>query len=194
MKKFLSLLILMLFAFFYSAKSQNYTFTEIKIDSIKREFKKILIVSFGSVEVRLFCENLSEQLIKTLMSDSIKAEFKYLGKDAVEGNKKFKAFVIQNYDAIVTLIPKDSSLFRIDNTTRARQSSNNVTGPLQLTTRSRDVTYSQTFVIHLLEPADQKNMLWSASLSVAFDPGKMKIYKDIAKIILSSFRKSKLIN
>lgn len=81
----------------------------------------------------------------------------------------------------------------ISNSNATSQSSNNITGPLQLTTRSRDVNYSQTFDIQLLEPVNQNKILWSASLLVFFDPGKMKVYKNISKTILTSFKKSKII-
>ena len=177
----------------YSGRSQNYTFTEIKTDSVKRDFKRILIVSFGSVEARSFCENLSEQLIKALTSDSIDAEFNYLGKDQAEGNRQFRTLDKMRYDAVITLIPVDSAFYWTGNITTTTQSSNNVIGQMPITTRSRDVSYSQTFNIQLLETADQSKMLWSASLYVFFDPGKMKIYKDITKKILSSFRKSRII-
>ena len=192
-KKFLSLLVLVLLTLSYSVKSQKYTFTEIKTDSIKRDFKKILIVSFGSVEARSFCENLSEQLIKTLMADSIEVEFKYLGKDAAAGNKEFKILAIQKYDAIISLVPKDSASYWTNNNTTSTQSSNNAIGQMPMTTRFRDVTYTQTFNIQLLEPVNQSKVLWSASLYVIFDPAKKKVYKEITKTILSSFRKSKLI-
>jgi len=64
---------------------------------------------------------------------------------------------------------------------------------MPMTTRFRDVTYTQTFNIQLLEPVNQGKVLWSASLYVIFDPAKKKVYKEITKTILSSFRKSKFI-
>lgn len=64
---------------------------------------------------------------------------------------------------------------------------------MSITTRSRDIIYSQTFDIQIMEPADQNKILWAASLHVLFDPGKQKVYKSITRKMVSSFKKSKLI-
>lgn len=106
MMKLLSLFVFILLALWCPAQSQDYIFTEIKTDSVKRSFRKIVIVSFGSVESRFFCENLSGQLLKELKPDSVGIEYIYLGKDAREGNREFKKVSKENYDAIVTVTPK----------------------------------------------------------------------------------------
>lgn len=192
MKKFLPLLSFVLLALSYSGKSQKYSFAEIKADSLKHNFKKILIVSVGPKEPRAFSENLSEQLIKRLIAYSVQAEFNYLGKDTVEGKKKFILLDLQNYDAVITLMPADSVYFTTRTTTDNGTFDSRLGAP-QFKTSSRFVFYAQTFNIQLFEPIQQDKIIWSTFLSVFFDPIKSKIYKDIAKVMISSFRKSNII-
>ena len=187
MKTFLLVSFLLISIIPKSCFGQNFTFEEIKADSIKSSITKVLIVGMGSIETRQFFESLSAKITEKFKIKNINSEGRFLGRDPKEANDEIKKLLTQNFDAIFVISPKDSALFLIDNYNSESG------GEINITTNIRSVLYSQSFFLLLYELSDNKNLIWKALLTVGLNPAKKGVYSNITKKIFSSLKEHAVI-
>ena len=179
----------------FSSFGQDYVFKETKTNTVKRNYKAILIIGYGSIEARLFLEALSSKIIDNFKLDSIKTAYKYLGKATVQTDKEIKNMADSQYDAIIIFLPKDTAVASMGNYAHTSSAYFPIIGNANYSTTSRIVSYTQNFDIQLYEPSDKSTSVWSALLKIVnADFSKQKFYSRILKTLLTSFKTSKIIN
>ena len=102
-------LILLMFLLPCLCFGQKFIFKDSIMNKEKKEFKKILMVGFGSVETRQFLESLSSKLTSEFKSFKIESEFDYLGKDPKGDTEEIKNLLSKGFNAIIIFSPEDSA-------------------------------------------------------------------------------------
>ncbi len=154
MKHFILYLIFILLNTPHFSKAQKFTFKETKTISVKKDFKKVLILSFGSIETRLFLENLSAKIIDRLKIENIEAEYQYLGNKTEQTDGEIKNRMHNLFDAFMVFSPLDTSLFSLKYKTNNMGVPVSGFGTVGVTTASRSISYTQNFDIKLYEPGN----------------------------------------
>lgn len=172
---------------------QKFIFKEIRTDTVRKYLNKILIVGIGSVETRHFSETLSSMLIKKFKLMNIESEFHYLGKDPKKANEEVKTLLTMNFDAVMVFAPSDSSFFSLQYITSNSRTTTNTWGDINIQITTRSLSYSQYFYLQLYELANPNNLVWEASLDVAFDPTEQNIYSRITQKIISSLKTKSIL-
>ena len=95
--------------------AQNINLKETKKNTIKKEFKNVLIIGAGSTATRLVLDNLTDNLIKKLNKENINATYNYVGKLDRNTQIDFKNFINENYDGYLVFNLADTSYIDIKN-------------------------------------------------------------------------------
>ena len=175
------------------SRSQCYTFKETKTDTIKRSFKKILIVGVGKTATRFFVDQVTKSLITKFKSIGVEVEYAFLGDDNAEANIQVKRLLAQNFNALITFDPIDS-LF---------QFSSNSLPPIQTTDPHLGVptyqsplhlmSYEDAFNVNFYDLTNGKKVIWSSLLKITCLLDKKREYSEIAKILIASLKSSNIL-
>jgi hypothetical protein len=173
-------------------QAQKNVLTERKVNALQKDYKKILIIGDGPIEARIFLDELSDELIRHLSFDHIKAQYLFKGNDTLRAGVPINAFQAGDFDAIIFFFPKDSlHYFDIHYSQRYNFLSGFVDAP-HYRTYKQSVTFEETFGIQLFE-SDQRNIsIWEATLKVDCDFGKKNRISVISNMIMSNLKKNKI--
>ena len=187
MKHFILYLFFILLIIPQLSNAQKFTFKEIKHNTVKKDFKKVLILGFGAIETRLFLENLSAKIIDRLKTENIEAEYQYLGKKTERTDEEIKNRLHNQFDAFIVFSPLDTSLFSLKYRTISPAVFVPGVGTVNATNASRTISYTQNFDIQLYEPGNGLVATWEAALKIDCDFSKQQIYSTIVKTIFVNF-------
>lgn len=186
-------LIFLFFLFPVIALSQkSIYFEEIKVDSVQYNLDTILIVGMGSSATRLFLDELSRLLMQELSSLKVKSTYDYLGKNTQEGKKMLDSIEKSPAKAILAFFPKDQGSLHTNTYRDWNQFTVNGTSFVSRSVNSY-LKYEQDFIVYLYLTEQGNRIIWTASLLIETDPGRLGAVKKIRNRIISSFKRNKYI-
>jgi hypothetical protein len=165
------------------------SFQEKQADSLDIKMDSVMILGVGSSVTRLFLIDLTDKIKRELNKQDITVSYFYLGKTTEEAKKEFTQLSKQGYKVLLFLLPESSDYFQIENYT-----STSGAGGINITTTSTSMSYFQTFKFQLFKNGFKNDRIWYASVSVDCDPSKKYGSKQVAKKLLTRFRKNKYIH
>ncbi|TWW02363.1 hypothetical protein [Chitinophaga pinensis] len=191
MRAFLLFTIAVLFVlptFSQYKKKAGYTLepVEDKLETPK-QYQKILIVAEGNMQVRMYSQNLAQELTQYFKDQKIECKYEFLGDPsktdvnvALEKAKSWKP------DAIMRLKPTVSEEKAIQ---KRRGFSNGI--PEADRSLSQRSVLINVFNITL---TDAIELVWSAKLSAAYEGADEGIYQRVAKGIMIDLKKQNVVN
>jgi hypothetical protein len=172
-----------------------------KLDSTKH-YHKILIVAEGSMQARMYMDNLSAELIKELKSQNIECKYEYLGDHHKTNTgialEKAKAWP---HDAILQFFPL-ATFERVRSTEynngSTQAGTNNMSAAGDIGRSSGSVinnTVLQQYLVNDFDItlAENSETIWSAKLHTVIEFGKITVYKRIRKVILTDMEKQNVL-
>jgi hypothetical protein len=188
---FLSLITccLLLPAFSQTRTKLKLNVVEYKLDSVKN-YHKILIVTEGNMQSRMYVENLSAALGKALKEQHIECKYEFLGDrhktDVAVALEKAKAW---KPDAVLRFVPSNATEHM---GYRPVPAGTNVNNGVMYTDSAASLYLSNDFDITLNDAGNDH--VWSAKLSTVIETGQPSIYKRIGKMILTGLRKQNVLS
>ena len=158
---------------------------EDKLDSAKH-YQKILIVAEGNMQVRMYAQNLAQELTKFFKDQKIECKYEYLGDPAkTDVNSALEKAKTWNADAIMRLKPTVSEGKQISLRNGYGNSSNtdNIYAQRNILINVFDITLN-----------DAIELAWSAKLSAAYEGAEEGIYRRVAKGIMADLKKQHVIS
>ena len=176
---------------------QKFSFKESKFNTTQKGYKNILIIGSGRVENRAFLDELTGKIINSVESDSIKWQYQYLGRSTTQANSQIKELLKENFDAVLVFSPTDSLPSYYVSYSKPVYSNSPLTptsGYPQFSTPRRKIEFTSDFTIQIFDSQNQEISIWEANLYVNCDVSKKKVYLDISRKLISSFKANKIIN
>jgi hypothetical protein len=156
---------------------------EDKLDTAKH-YQKILIVAEGNMQVRMYAQNLAQELTKYFKDQKIECKYEYLGDPAkTDVNSALETAKTWNADAIMRLKPSKSEEIMVK-----RAYANGMPEP---NTR----VGLRTILINVfnITLTDAVELVWSAKLSASYEGAEEGIYRRVAKGILHDLKKQNVL-
>lgn len=162
-----------------------------KLDSVKR-YQKILIIGEGGLQVHMYMDYLSAELIRELKHQQIECKYEFLGDQHKTDTKvALRKALAWPHDAVLRFSPLSADEIQ----RRSSFVSPGLTIPGSTAIVHPNVSRSQNLVtndfdITLMEGAET---VWSARLSTSIEPGKNTVYRRIRKLILEDLEKQNVL-
>ena len=166
---------------------------ETKANTTQQNIKKILIVGSGLVETRFFLDVFTTSFINKLNSRGIEAKYAFLGKDSIAQTKEFNKLETENYDAVITFFPIDSSHNAYVEYNKINSGSNPYLGPPTYPIYTRNISFGEMFKIDLYNPRNKSDIIWSATLQVQCDLRDRDVISNIAQNVISRLKAAKVL-
>lgn len=164
--------------------------TEHKLDSVK-SYHKLLIVTEGNMQSRMYVENLSAELGKALKSLQIECKYQFLGdrlKDNADTDAALEKAKAWAPDAILRFVPSTTTEKMGYTYAPVMNSLNN---SMRFSSPSAELYLTNTFDVKLIDTEDDH--VWSARLFTVIEAGRPTIFRRIGKMILAGLRKQHVL-
>lgn len=162
--------------------TSNYVrLTDIKKNTLLKDYHKILIFGAGTAPVRLVIDKLDEHLATELKNKKIESSHYFLGSDkemAIEKSEQIAKS--ENHDAVMIFTQAEDSYLRETIFIEGL--------PL------RDIKAHQTVAVQLFEISDRDHPVWAAIIQMNFSLTSNKTYKKISEQILKSMYENRIWN
>jgi len=176
------LFVLPAFSQFRGKAGYNLEPVEDKLDTAKH-YQKVLIVAEGNMQVRMYTQNLAQELAKYFKDQKIECKYEYLGDPAkTDVNSALETAKTWNADAIMRLVPSKSEEIMVK-----RVYNNNMPGP----GAGLRTVLINVFNITL---TDAIELVWSAKLSASYEGAEDSVYRRAAKGIMHDLKKQNVIS
>jgi hypothetical protein len=147
----------------------------------RKEYKEILITGEGAMQSKMYLENLTDELCKRLLKDSIHCHYTYLGDphkmDIEQAYEKAKA---GQYDAVLRMVPRKEK--EIIHVYENRYSYNgNMVGNEHV--NEFDLTLKD----------NTGTLVWKGSLRTDIDPVARNIYKGITIRVIAELAENLIV-
>lgn len=163
---------------------------EDKLDTVK-SYHKLLIVTEGNMQSRMYVENLSTELGKALKAQHIECKYEFLGdrlKDNVDTDAALAKAQAWGPDAVLRFVPSSTTEKMGYTYAPVGTSLNNRMGFSQPVA---ELYLSNAFDVTLFDTGDDH--VWSAKLFTVIEAGRPTIYKRIGKMIITGLRKQNVL-
>lgn len=164
-------------------------FEEKQADILHKKIDSILLIGSGSITTRIFLDDLSQSIMKSLGNNRIFANYYYLGKTPGEAQSAFDTISKKGYKAILFFLPKGEPFFDVQGGLN-RTTTNTKIGPVSPAFATSRLDYQQDFNFLLCIPGTTMETVWSAFIGVSGDLGKSKAAKKVAAKLISYFKKN----
>lgn len=173
-----------------SISKKSLLFENIKPNTEKREYKRILSIAMGKIPTRIFLENLNETLRKKFNSQNIQMEYFFLGSDRVTAIKTFESIPNKNsFDGLMVFIQNSDSFLDIINTTYDIGDSQ--FGYFKVS--AQKIKFSQQFSIQLYDMKNLDASIWESSLGTSYDFTKVGLYDIVSDRIIEDLKLNRLL-
>lgn len=162
------------------------TIQQKQAESIHVDINSILLIGVGSSITRIFLDELSEYLTKSLKDSGIVAKYYYLGKDRMNVQSEIDTINKQGFKAILFLLPTGASSYDVQAGLNRMTLHPNLGGFNVRTARSK-ISYQQDFDFQLYLPGLNMKKIWAASVSVSGDPSKFRTVDKVGTKLLLCF-------
>lgn len=178
----------------YNCYGQKYQFDEIYAIPAKKKLSDILIIAYGTIETRMFTENLANKLNEVFKKENIQTQYNYLGKNPITSDSAIIEFANGNYDAIMIIAPIDSMSYQLKHQMGKGTMDRQILGLGPYSSGFRTISYTQKFEIQVVETNIKASVIWDATLFVESNFRKQIIYSQIARKILSSLKARSIVH
>lgn len=160
--------------------TSNYVrLTDIKRNTLPKDYHKILIFGAGTAPVRLVIDKLDEHLAPELKNNRIESSYYFLGSDkdmAIEKSEQIAKS--EKHDAVMIFTQAEDSYLRETIFIEGL--------PL------RDIRGQQTVAVQLFDVNDRDHPVWAAIIRMNFSLTNNKAYKNISDLILKSMHENRI--
>lgn len=178
----------------YQLYAQKITLVETKRNTIQKKFSTVLIIGAGPNATRLFLDNLSQKLIKSLHKKEINVTYYYDGHLNRNTQIDFKSLIDEKFDGYIVFNLSDTSQVTRKNTTLPISIPiSGGRGMASINLNYSKLRYAEDFVIEFFEYSNSKISIWEAILKVDLDFSKEKFYTNITDLLIKSFNQNKLL-
>ncbi len=154
-----------------------------KLDTAKH-YHKILIVAEGNMQVRMYAQNLAQELTKSFKNQKIECKYEYLGDpEKTDVNSALEKAKAWNADAVMRLKPTESEEKVVTKIYPNGAPPNTRMGPRIVLVNVFNITLT-----------DAVELVWSAKLSATYDATEDGIYRRVTKGIIHDLKKQNVLS
>ena len=160
-------------------KSKYVLIRDTKKNVAQKDYHKIIMFGTGSPFMRLFVDNLYEEMATGFEKKKIESNYHFLGSDSSDAMKKFAQFMqAESFDAILVFTQAGYS----------EVTEMNYIEELNW----RGMNLNQMIKIQLIDRANNHQPVWEAMIKADFDFTRKKAYKEIANQIFRNMKENKI--
>ena len=156
-------------------KSKYVLIQDTKKNVVQKEYHKMTVFGTGSPFMRLFVDNLYDDLTIGFEKRNIETNYHFLGSDSSDVVNKFaECMQVESFDAILVFTQADISEVTESNYLWRRMNLN------------------QMIKIQLIDRANNHQPVWEAMIKADFDFTRKKAYKEIANQVFRNMKENKI--